>query len=110
MMMGRRRVRGSARSWRAKVDPAHARQHPVEQHQIGQRLLHFAPGRFGIRRQNHAMTGALQVDVDQGLDRGFVFNNQNACGHGLTVTRGVKASVLQLDDGSVTSADVASAL
>jgi hypothetical protein len=51
----------------------------------------------------HGMAGAAQVGGDQGLDGGFVFDDQDVGRHGAT-SRIVNASLLQPHDGFVTAA------
>jgi hypothetical protein len=55
----------------------HAREHPVDERKVGQRVLHRAQGGLGVGRADRAMTGVLQVYRDQILDSGLVLDDQN---------------------------------
>ena len=64
-----------------KFDAAHARQHPVEHHQVGQRGLHHLERLLGAFRTQRLMPGKLQVVCNQLLDRRFVLHHQYRCRH-----------------------------
>jgi len=69
-------------TWRV-LEAADAGQHPVEQDQVGQRLLDHALGALGIEGGRHFVAGAPQVDGDQRLDRRFVFDYEYRGSHGV---------------------------
>ena len=64
-----------------QLDAAHARQHPVEQDQVGQLMVDLAQRALGIERRQGDVTSAHQVGGNQGLDRGLVFDYQDVGGH-----------------------------
>jgi len=80
MMIGIWRVRSSWRSW-SERHARHARQHPVDQQQVGQRGPDDAEGAFGVPGADHVVSGVLQVNRDQLLDSGLVFDQQDVGGH-----------------------------
>ena len=57
------------------------RQHPVEQHEVGQLLLQRFVRRLGVRRRLHLVTGVHQVDLDELEDRRFVFDDEDRRHH-----------------------------
>ena len=72
MMIGSSRVRSSARRFLGQRDAGPTGQHPVEDHQVGQR---GADGRFALSAlpaRTTRKTGMLEVDGDEFLDCRFV--------------------------------------
>src|SRR5258706_4404216 len=61
-------------SWRA-------RQHPVEEHQVRQNLADQRLGLRNVRSAQYLMTGMLEIDGDQLLDRRFVFDYEYRAAH-----------------------------
>jgi len=59
-----------------ELDARCARQHPVEQHEVGQRFAHDALRGFGVVRAHDVVTRAREVGGDQFLDCRFVFHEQ----------------------------------
>ncbi len=62
-------------------EPARARQHPVEQDQVGHLLGQRQLGGAGIGCLDRVHAGLAQGEGDHFADRGFVFNDQDAFVH-----------------------------
>ena len=61
-----------------------ARQHPVEQHEVGPRVAHQRLGLRNVARAHHLVAGALQVGGEQVANRRFVFDYQNGPAHDIS--------------------------
>ena len=69
----------------------------------GSASLHLPLRRFGVEGRDHLVAGAPEIDRDQRLDRGFVFNNKYRGGHGISKRKieieGIARSLLPPHDG-----------
>ncbi|KAG1257630.1 hypothetical protein G6F65_015840 [Rhizopus arrhizus] len=59
-----------------------AGQHPIQQDQIGEFGADQGLGLVGVEGAQHFVPRERQVDGDQFLDCGFVFDNEDSAGHG----------------------------
>ncbi|CAM2158050.1 exported hypothetical protein [Paraburkholderia tropica] len=64
-----------------EIDARLARQHPVEQDEVGQHVADQVLRLFRVVRANRAMTRVLQVHGNQLGNRGLIFDDENAAGH-----------------------------
>src|SRR6266853_4124978 len=85
-----------------QLQPAHVRQHPVHQHQVGARIRQGGPCGAAILRLPDLETSALQTESDHFADRTLVLDDQYLfCGHGVEACRGgsyYRGCVLQIHD------------
>ncbi|ABA47730.1 hypothetical protein BURPS1710b_1624 [Burkholderia pseudomallei 1710b] len=62
-------------------DARFARQHPVEQHQIGQHVADQTLRLLRVVSANRAVTRVLKIHRNQFGNRGFIFDDENVAGH-----------------------------
>jgi hypothetical protein len=60
-----------------QLQPGLARQHPVEDHEVGDHPVDFGLRGFGVGRDGHLEAGVAQVDRDQLGDRRLVLDDQD---------------------------------
>ena len=65
-----------------ELEAALARQHPVEEHQVRQLLLDALLGLLRAVGHHDAAPRLLEVQGDELLDGGFVFDDEDVGGHG----------------------------
>ena len=75
-------MRSSCRSVRAKLAPDSAGEHPVEQDQVGQGVPDELARLLSVARTEHVMAGVLEIQRQELLDRGLVFDHEDIGGHG----------------------------
>jgi len=74
MMIG---IRCSCRSWPANRQSVEARQHPVEDDQLGRLQPHEVQSGWSVVRQAHDMAFGLQLGADQVAQACLVFDHQD---------------------------------
>ena len=93
--MGTSRVRSLARKQARELRAGSARQHPVQQNQVRQFRAHQRRRLLGIGRAQHLVAGEREIDGNQFLDRGFVFDDEDGAGHPGTLRK----MIALVDDG-----------
>ena len=81
-MIGTCFVRSSWRSVPGEARAGLAGEHPVEQDQVGQGVPDELARLLGVARAEHVMAGVLEVQRQELLDRGLVFDHEDIGGHG----------------------------
>ena len=81
MMIGSSLVRAVGAQLAREGEPRLARQHPVEQHEVGQRRLQQRLRGLGVGGALHLVPGVDEVDLDQLEDRRLVLDHQHGRAH-----------------------------
>ena len=76
-MIGTLRVSARLRSLPAHFDPRHLRQHPIQQHQIGNILVRQHQRFVAVARFDRAIAFLFDIVPQQRHQRRFVFGDQN---------------------------------
>ena len=95
-----------------KLDPRHAGQHPVEQHDVGKRFAHQPDRLLGIVGAQDAMARMLKIGGNQFLNCGLVFDDEDGGGHriGFSLIYGGQFIKTQLQNDDKTEGEIAADL